>query len=193
MTSMRDYAGQSLIWVKRRDYNPGGYCFDLRAPDNSVIATFPLEALGRNVGIAGIRFKKAKALVCLPDETGRTRAGTLLLNEEDGKIVIYIGPQSSRPNKDFRGTVRIATYRESFIMTQSQLEFYEGTTFRWDRWGESGKAKWVDEGGTAYVVIHDGDGTLHVFEGDFRVDILPTAAKMTDQALSLLRCLVSTI
>src|SRR5271165_1821581 len=177
MTSMSDFAGQSLTWVKRRGYNPGGYCFDLRAPDNSVIATFPLEALGRNVGIAGIRFHKAKAIVCLPDGTGRTGIGTLLLNEEDGDIVIYIGTQGHVPNGDFRGTSRLAIYKESFGYTYNRLEFHDGTTFRWGRWGESGKARWVDEAGTAHVVIHDGDGTFHLFEGNFRVDILPSAAK----------------
>jgi hypothetical protein len=188
MTSMSDFAGQSLTWVKRRGHNPGGYCFDLRASDNSVIATFPLEALGRNVGIAGIRFKKAKAIVRLPDGTGRIGIGTLLLNEEDGDIVIYIGAQGPVPNGDFRSTPtsRLATYKESSVMTQSRLEFHDGTTFRWDRWGMSGEAKWVDEAGTAHVVIHDGDGTFHLFEGDFLVDLLPSTAKMGDQALSLL-------
>jgi hypothetical protein len=186
MTSMSDFAGQSLTWVKRRGHNPGGYCFDLRAADNSVIATFPLEALGRNVGIAGIRFKKAKAVVFLPDGKGGTGIGTLLLNEEDGDIVIYIGTQGHVPDGDFRGESRLAIYKESSVMTQSRLEFHDGTTFRWDRWGTSGKAKWVDEAGTAHVVIHDGDGTFHLFEGDFLVDLLPSTAKMSDQALSLL-------
>jgi len=187
MTSMSDFAGQSLIWVKRRGYNPGGYCFDLRAADNSVIATFPLEALGRNVGIAGIRFHEAKAVVFLPDGKGGTGIGTLLLNEEDGDIVIYIGTQGRVPDGDFRGESRLAIYKESLGFTQSRLEFHDGTTFRWDRWpGKSGKSKWVDEAGTAHVVIHDGDGTFHFFEGDFRVDILPSAAKMSDQLLSLL-------
>jgi hypothetical protein len=185
---MCDFAGQSLTWVKRSGHNPGGYCFDLHAPDNSVIATFPLEAIGRNVGIAGIRFHKAKAIVRLPDGKGRTGIGTLLLNEENGDIVIYIGTQGAAPNGNFRGTarLRLATYKESPAPTQSRLEFHEGTTFKWDRWGESGKARWVDEAGTAYVVIHDGDGTFHIVEGNYRVDILPSAAKMTDQALSLL-------
>lgn len=196
MTSMSDswpvtylgshFAGQSLIWVKRRGHNPGGYCYDLRAPDNSVVATFPLEAIGRFVGIAGIRFKKAKAIVCFPDGTGRTGIGTLLLNEEDGDIVISIGDQGHVPNRDFHGGPRLAVYKESSVIGKSRLEFHDGTTFRWDRWGKSGEAKWVDKAGTAHVVIHDGDGKFHFFEGDFRVDILPTAAKMADQALSLL-------
>jgi len=183
---MNDFAGQSLTWVKRRGHNPGGYCFDLRAPDNSVLATFPLEAMGRNVGVAGIRFQKAKAIVCLPDGTGRTGIGTLLLNEEKGNIVIYLGDQGPVPNRDFRGGARLAVYKESAVINRSRLEFHDGTTFRWDRWGKSGQAKWVDEGGTAHVVIHDGDGSFHLFEGDFLVDIMPSAAKMGDQALSLL-------
>jgi hypothetical protein len=185
MTSMSDFAGKSLMWVRRRGYNPGNYCFDLRAPDNSVVATFPLEAVGRNVGIAGIRFHEAKALVCLPDGTGRTGIGILLLNEQNGDIVIHIGAQGPVPDGDFRGESRLAIYKES-TFTQSRLEFHDGTTFRWDRWGKSGDAKWVDEAGTAHVIVHDGPGTFHLVDGDFRVDILPSAARMSDQALSLL-------
>jgi len=168
MTSRDDFTGG---WVRRRGTAPP--CFDLRAPDGTMIATFPVEAYGsRNVGIAGKRWVRAQARI--PDGTG-----TLFLNEEDGDLAIY----ESGDIKEAGWGPRLATYKQSPVDTKSRLEFPDGQVFRWFRWGQAGEGSWTDETlATKYVVIHDGRNHFT----NFPVDVLPAAADLPAPRLSLL-------
>jgi hypothetical protein len=168
MTSMSDFAGQPLTWVKRLKG------WDLMASENSVIATFPVETSGRfAVGMKGKRYKKAKAII--PDGTG-----ALFLNEEGQDIAIYTVEQGPR----------LATYSEPW------LEFPDGRKFNWSRAGffdslghlnyalkhrsYYGAGAWQDaKGDIPYVVIRDA-WSKH------RVDIYQAAAELRDPELSLL-------
>lgn len=168
MTSMSDFAGQPLTWVRRRKV------WDLIASENSVIATFPVETSGGfGLGVAGKRFKKAKAIV--PDGTG-----TLFLNEEGRDVAVYTVEQGPR----------LATYREPW------LEFPDGRKFSWCRAGffdslkhlsyalkhlsYYGAGAWADaKGDIPYVVIRDG-------MSNHRVDIYQATAELRDPELSLL-------
>jgi hypothetical protein len=181
MTSMSDFAGQSLTWVSR------GAVWQLITPDNSVIATFPLETSGSHVGIAGIRYKKAKALI--PDGTG-----ALFLNGD--------GPHATPLNVAIYSVEqgpRLATYIKPWLM------FADGRTFLWDRvllisallnlrrdglkaLKRGGAGDWTlvkkiagtnDTTRITYVGIRDGMYHHHV-------DISPRAAEVGDPELSLL-------
>jgi hypothetical protein len=167
MTSKDDFSGG---WVRRRTDPP---CFDLKAPDGTIIATFPVQAYGSsNVGIAGKRWVRAQARI--PDGTG-----TLFLNEEDGDLAIY----DHGDIKEAGRGPRLATYKQSRVDTKSRLEFPDGQVFRWFRWGKSAEGTWTDETlTTKYAVIHDGRNNYT----NFPVDVLPPAADLPAPRLSLL-------
>lgn len=105
MTSMSDFVGQPLIWVRR------GRPWNLIASDTSVIASFPVETSGSSfgIGLAGKRWKKAKAVI--PDGTG-----TLFLNEEGRDVAIYSAEEGPR----------LATYSEPWLVFPDERKFTWG-------------------------------------------------------------------
>jgi hypothetical protein len=169
MTSMSDFAGQSLIWVR------GAPGWNLIAPDNSVIATFPVERKGWAVGVAGRRWKKAKAIV--PDGTG-----ALFLNEEGQRpnwhIAIYADEQGlplaiyEEPWLVFPDGRRLIWGRIDFFSALVELRRYGTMSY--------GGGGWADPTGpTTYVEFRDGMRKK-------RVIIYPRAAEIRDPELSLL-------
>lgn len=167
MTSMSDFVGQPLIWVRR------GRPWHLITSDNSVIASFPVETSGSSLGIglAGKRWKKAKAII--PDGTG-----TLLLNEDGRDVAIYSAEQGPR----------LATYREPWLVFPDERKFTWGRASYSDALRHLSYAlkhlsylyagAWADAENRAYVVIRDGR--------ERRVEICPAAAELRDPEVSLL-------
>jgi hypothetical protein len=180
MTSMRDFAGQSLNWVQNRTV------WELITSDNSIIATFPLETerepfLKAPMYFGGIRYKKAKAVI--PDGTG---ALFLRQEEKGGSIDIYEAEQGSR--------LAVYEFRPDVIGV-GFLKFPDGRRLQWGRvdafsalidlkrhhvW-RRGNGGWMDDKSNAsYVEIFNGTLGMH------QVNISPTAVKMRDPELSLL-------
>lgn len=172
MTSMSNFVGEPLIWVRRR--RPWDLIASDNSADNSAIASFPVETSGSSLGIglAGKRWKKAKAII--PDGTG-----TLYLNEDGQNIVIYSAEQGPR----------LATYRDPWLV------FPDERRFNWSRAGYLdslrhlryalkhpeyyGAGVWTDAENHAYVVILDG-------ARNHRAEIWPAAAELRDPEVSLL-------
>ena len=152
--SYRYLVGQPYTWVRPKVFKAR---WDLITPDNSVIATYPVEKSG---GWFGQRWKKAKALV--PDGTG-----TLFLYEEGEDVVISAVEQGRR----------LATYQWPWLALPDRQ--HPRRVFLWgvvNLWGERA---WRDPTRTTtYVQLSDG-----MFK--HRVDIYPPAAEIPDE-LSLL-------
>ncbi len=171
--SLSDLVGQELTWVRPKAFQ---LRYNLIAPDNSVIATFPVEMSGWLYGR-----HRLKALVpsgkLFPD-------GTLFLDNEEereGRFpwspkIVYVAISAVEQGPP------LAIYKRYKTWHTGQLRFPDRREYSWDNvtfWGK--KKVWKDSppGTTAYVQI----SADSIIELKFGVVIYPQAAEIPELSL----------